>query len=235
MISQGSFWMTISFIGYTISPKKSRPASTNETQPAEIAAAPTVQKAVRRAKALDRLGNWAGQLESMLLRRLLVVGALGALVMIGLFLSNYSSARAVSYWSAMFPIFGLACLAHELAGGRAYAVALWRILVRQMLHWMGPIIAVKILFLQYARGQMSTDAVALTIILVLAVTCFLAGVHFDGSFYWVSIFLALAVVVGTEIETYIWFASVMVLVVTAIAILSTVLLRRGATRTLSVR
>jgi hypothetical protein len=42
-------------------------------------------------------------------------------------------------------------------------------------------VAVKILFMQHARGQMSTDAVALTIILLLAVTCFLAGVHFDRS------------------------------------------------------
>ena len=96
----------------------------------------------------------------------------------------------------MFPIFGVACLAHELAAGRAYEVALWRILLRQALHWIGPIAAVKILFMQHARGQMSTDAVALTIILLLAVTCFLAGVHFDRSFFWVSAFLAVAAAIG---------------------------------------
>jgi hypothetical protein len=138
-----------------------------------------------------------------LLHRLLVVGSLAIFVMIGLFSSNYYSAAAIYYWSAMFPIFGLACFLHELAAGRAYAEALWTILLRQTLHWIGPILAVRILFLQHARGQMSTDAVALTITLVLAVTCFLAGVHFDSSFYWVSAFLAFAVILGTEIETYI--------------------------------
>jgi hypothetical protein len=164
----------------------------------------------------------------MFVRRLLVVGVLGLLVMFGLFLSNYSSEKAGFYWCAMFPVFGIACLAHELAAGRAYEVPLWRILMRQVLHWVGPIIAVKILFMQHARGQMSTDAVALTIILLLAVTCFLAGVHFDRSFYWVSAFLALAAVIGTEIETYLWFAVVLALIAIAIAALSAILLRRGA-------
>ena len=49
-----------------------------------------------------------------------------------------------------------------LAAGHAYEIALWRIVLRQTLHWIGPIVAVKILFMQHARGQMSTDAVALT-------------------------------------------------------------------------
>ena len=99
---------------------------------------------------------------------------------------------------------------------------------RPALHWVGPIVAVKILFLQHARGQMATDAVALTVILLLTVTCFLAGVHFDRSFYWVSAFLALAAVIGTEIETYLWFAVVLLLIAIAVALVSAVLLRRGS-------
>jgi hypothetical protein len=174
------------------------------------------------------LPAWARRLESIFVRRLLVVGVLGVMVMIGLFLSNYSSEWARSYWCAMFPIFGVACLAHELAAGRAYEIALWRILLRQALHWIGPVVAVKILFMQHARGQMANDAVALTIILLLAVTCFLAGVHFDLSFYWVSAFLALAAVIGTEVETYLWFVVVLLLIGVAIAVLSTMLLRRSS-------
>jgi hypothetical protein len=175
-----------------------------------------------------RVTTWASRLESVFVWRLLVVGMLGVLVMIGLFLSNYSSDGALYYWCAMFPIFGVACLAHELVAGRAYEIALWRILLRQALHWLGPIVAVKILFMQHARGQMATNAVALTIILLLAVTCFLAGVHFDRSFYWVSAFIAVAAIIGTEVETYLWFVVVMLLIGIAIAALSAILLRRGS-------
>jgi hypothetical protein len=60
---------------------------------------------------------------------------------------------------------------------------------------------------------------------VLAVTCFLAGVHFDHSFYWVSGLLAPAAMIGTEIETYLWLVAVIVLIAIAVAALSAILLR----------
>ena len=162
-----------------MSPNESEPQHFPEASTAEFTPqAPGSSKPSTSSSPLGRAGTWATQVESMFVRRLLVVGVLGILVMIGLFLSNYSSEKARFYWCAMFPIFGAACLAHELAAGRAYEIALWRILMRQALHWIGPIVAVKILFMQHTRGQMATDAVALTIILLLAVTCFLAGVHF---------------------------------------------------------
>lgn len=216
-------------IQLTVSPNESESQHFSEASAAELPPQASASSHTSKAPSpLMRAGLWASRLESMFIRRLMVVGSLGLLVMIGLFLSNYSSEKARFYWCAMFPIFGIACLAHELAAGRAYEIALWRILLRQALHWIGPIVAVKILFLQHARGQMATDAVALTIILLLAVTCFLAGVHFDRSFYWVSAFLALAAVIGTEIETYLWFAVVLVLIAAAIAVLSGILLRRGS-------
>jgi len=196
--------------------------------PPQTAGAPLPPRPLKSLTTLERLTAWGDRLESMLVRRLLIVAVLGVMVMIGLFLSNYSSEKARYYWCAMFPIFGVACLAHELAARREYVIPLWRILLRQALHWLGPIVAVKILFMQHARGQMSTDAVALTIILLLAVTCFLAGIHFDRSFYWISAFLALAAVIGTEIETYLWLVAVLFLLGVAIAVLSAILLRRGA-------
>jgi hypothetical protein len=199
-----------------------------ESRHTEASASSTSQQPPAPSTTMERLSAFLGKLESTLIRRMLIVGALGVMVIIGLFLSNYSSEKARYYWCALFPIFGVACLAHELASGKAYEIPLWRILLRQALHWVGPIIAVKIMFLQHARGQMATDAVALTIILLLAVTCFLAGVHFDGSFYWVSAFLILAAVIGTEIETYLWFVVVLFLIGVALAVLSAMLLRRGS-------
>jgi hypothetical protein len=211
-----------------VSPKESEPWHFPEASAAEPSSQASSSQPPKSSSPLERAGTLANRFESIFVRRLMVVGVLGMLVMFGLFLSNYSSERARFYWCAMFPIFGVACLAHELAAGRAYEIALWRILMRQALHWIGPIVAVKILFMQHARGQMATDAVALTIILLLAVTCFLAGVHFDRSFYWVSAFLALAAVIGTEIETYLWFVVVLALIAVAIAALSAILLRRGS-------
>ncbi len=165
-----------------------------------------------------------------LLRRLLIIGALSVLVMIGLFLTNFSHLRALYYWSAMFPIFGLFCLWHELIGPSPEAGPAWKIILRQVLHWLGPIIAVQIIFLQLERGQMDADAVALVTLVILAVTCFMAGVHMDRTFFWVSNALAVAAVIGTEVEAYIWMIAALAVVALAITVFAATALRRRATQ-----
>jgi hypothetical protein len=178
------------------------------------------------SKPPDRFVAFAARIELSLLRRMLIIGGLGVLIMFGLFLANYSPTRADWYWSLMFPIFGLVCLGHQLIAGDTHGMPAWMVLLKQALHWLGPIVAVRIIFLQLARGQMAADAVALMILLVLAVTCYLAGIHFDRSFVWVSAFLALAALGGTEIEAYLWLFVVLTILVVALVVLSAFLLRR---------
>ena len=172
-------------------------------------------------------GTWTSRLRAAFVRHLLAVGVLGAMVMIGLFLSNYSSVDGLYYWCAMFPLFGVASIARELTDARASGTAFGPILIRQFLHWIGPVIAVKILFMQHARGQMSTDAVALTTVLVLAVTCFLAGINFEPSFLWISALLVLAALIGTEIETYLWLVVLLFLIGIVLAAIAVIMLRRA--------
>jgi hypothetical protein len=154
------------------------------------------------AHSRDRLTSVAARFQAVVLRRALIVGVLVLLVMVGLFLSNFAVNKALGYWELMFPVFGVACVWHELAGGAAYVKPLWRVLLRQFFHWMFPIIAVRVLFLQHARGEMSADSVALVVLVLPALTCFLAGIHFDNSFVWVSLVLVAAAIIGTEVETY---------------------------------
>jgi hypothetical protein len=170
--------------------------------------------------------RWASRIEAAMLRQLLMIGALCVLVMIGLFLTNVNHLDARFYWSAMFPIFGIVSLWHELMGPRPHPGPVWWRILTQALHWLGPIVAVRIIFLQLARGQMDADAVALMTLLTLAVTCFLAGVHFDRGFYWVSIVLAFAAVVGTEVEAYIWMLLAIAVVAIAITVFAAIALRR---------
>jgi hypothetical protein len=178
-------------------------------------------------------GSWTSKIESLLLRRLLIIGVLSVLVMIGLFLTNVSHLHARHYWSAMFPIFGIVSLWHELCGPNSNPGPLWKRILRQVLHWLGPIVAVQIIFLQLARGQMDADAVALVTLVILAVTCFMAGVHMDRSFYWVSAALAFAAVVGTEVEAYLWMLAAIAIVALAITVFAAIALRRRTTEVAS--
>jgi len=177
-------------------------------------------------RSLDRLTSIADRFQAVVLRRAVIIGGLVLLVMVGLFLSNFAVNKSLGYWEAMFPVFGVACTWHELAGGAAHVTPLWRLLLRQFLHWLFPIFAVRVLFLQQARGQMSAESVALVVLVLLALTCFLAGVHFDRSFVWVSVVLVAAAILGTEVETYLWLIAVFGAVALVLAVLSSVLLRR---------
>jgi hypothetical protein len=169
---------------------------------------------------------WTAKIETSLLHRVLIIAGLGILIMFGLFLANYSPQRADWYWSAMFPVFGLVCLIHQLSVGITHGRPAWQLPLVQALHWLGPIVAVRIIFLQLSRGQMAADAVALMILLVLAVTVYLAGLHFDRSFIWVSLVLVLAALGGTEVEAYFWLMVVVVLLMTALAVFAGVLIKR---------
>lgn len=175
------------------------------------------------------LVSWTSRIEALLLRRILIVCGLAVLVMIGLFLANVNQPRARFYWTAMFPVFGIVSIWHELHRPDRGDEPAWKMIVRQALHWLGPIVAVRIIFLQLSRGQMDADADALATLLILAVTCFLAGVHLDRTFYWVSAVLAIAVVVGTEVEAYLWMLAVIALVAIALAVLAAAGLRRRGT------
>src|SRR5271156_6898874 len=86
--------------------------------------------------------SWSSRIEPGLLRRVLIVGVLCVLVMIGLFLTNVSRLHARYYWSAMFPIFGIVSLWHELLGPGRHEGPVWRRIMLQALHWLGPIVAV---------------------------------------------------------------------------------------------
>ncbi len=173
--------------------------------------------------------GWTSRFEAVLLRRLLIVGALCVLVMIGMFLTNVNHLEARFYWSAMFPIFGLVSVWHELLGPSRHERPAWKRILIQALHWLGPIVAVWIIFLQLARGQMDADAVALMTLVLLAVTCFMAGLHLDHSFYWVSAVLAFAAVIGTEVEAYLWLLVAIAIVAIAITVFAAIALRRRTT------
>jgi len=190
----------------------------------------TVAKDAPATTVAPASSDWTGRFEAGLLRRLLVVGVLSVLVMIGLFLTNVSHLHARYYWSAMFPIFGIVSLWHELVGPNSNPGPLWKRVLRQVLHWLGPIVAVQIIFLQLARGQMDADSVALVTLVILAVTCFMAGVHMDRSFYWVSAALAFAAVVGAEVEAYLWMLAAIAIVAVAITVFAAIALRRRASQ-----
>jgi hypothetical protein len=165
------------------------------------------------------------RLRTSLHRLLLVVGVLTLLSALGLLLTNYRPATALSYWSIMFPAFGVVALWQVVTRSeRAENAALT--IARVAAHWLGPLIALRVLFLQLHRGQMDADAVGATTLLLLAATSFFAGLYQDRLFFVAAAILALGTVVATEIEAYIWLIVVIGLLAGAATVGGVVLWRR---------
>lgn len=168
----------------------------------------------------------AKRLERMILVRVLIVAGLGVLVMVGLFLTNVDRDKARMYWTAMFVVFALASIGDSLLRRTDESEEIWKMLLKQILHWIVPLVAVRVLFYQFALGQMSADAVALSTLLILTVTCFLAGVHFEHSFVWVSAMLAAAAALGTALQAYIWMVALVGIAALVIFVIAATMLRR---------
>jgi hypothetical protein len=165
------------------------------------------------------------QLGRSLHQLLLVAGVLTLLAAIGLLLTNARPATALTYWSIMFPAFGLVALwqvvRHRERTENAAVTA-----ARVAAHWLGPLIALRLLFLQLYRGQMDADAVGATTLLLLAVTSFLAGIYQDRLFFFAAAILALGTAVATELEAYIWLVVIIGILAVAAIIGGAVLWRR---------
>lgn len=115
--------------------------------------------------------------------------ALLALVGVGLAMSN--SRATQSYWIALVPVFGVLCVLTAWYRGDTRSTML-----RQVLHWAGIGLAVGIDFAYIkGAGEQTAEASGLNSLLLLALGCYLAGVHMEWLFILAGALLTLVLVV----------------------------------------
>ncbi len=136
--------------------------------------------------------------------RRIVFIALVALSIVGIGVMDFSEKFALWYWLAMAPIFAGASLtlawktAHEhdsTAGGH---------IRRQLLHWLVLVVALLLVFLMVRFDHLLPAAAGLVALLLLAVTCLLAGVHFEWRMAVLGTILTLTFIAGVFVESFFW-------------------------------
>ncbi len=136
--------------------------------------------------------------------RRIVFIALVALSILGIGVMDFSEKFALWYWLCMAPIFAGASLtlawktAHEhdaTAGGH---------IKRQLLHWLVLVVALLLVFLMQRFGHLMPGSAGLVALLLLAVTCLLAGVHFEWRMAVLGSILTLTFVAGVFVESFFW-------------------------------
>jgi hypothetical protein len=98
------------------------------------------------------------------------------LTLFGVAYASFSRQSMVGYWEFLAPVIGILCViigwphAHDKA-------ARLRLIWTQALHWAAFLVAMNLLLLSGVASLLSPDAIGLTILTLLALGTFVAGVH----------------------------------------------------------
>jgi hypothetical protein len=126
------------------------------------------------------------------------------LALLGVALSSASNSAAPVYWVSLVPIYGVMCLAIAWTRARHDERAVRPEIIRQLLHWVGIGVALALDFMVRGTQIETGKAAGINALLLLALGCYLAGVHLEWVFALVGVLLSLALVVITQAEEYMW-------------------------------
>jgi hypothetical protein len=133
-----------------------------------------------------------------------MTAAMILLTMLGVGLTTTDRANALTYWMALVPVYGLFCIATAWVrrgkGGRPDLAAV----LRQVFHWLGIGGALWLDFLIRRSGEETGAAAGLNALLLLALGCYLAGVHLEWTFVLVGLMLTLTGIIVVKAEQYMW-------------------------------
>jgi hypothetical protein len=126
------------------------------------------------------------------------------LAIIGVGITDFSPARSYWYWIAMAPIFACACLIIEWTQMRREGTSWLSMLRTQLLTWLGLLVSVQIVFLLLRSGRLTYESTGLVILLLLALTTYIVGIHLGFQVCLLGVFLGLTLLVAAYLEQYIW-------------------------------
>jgi hypothetical protein len=150
------------------------------------------------------------------------------LAMLGVGLTTTSRPLARAYWFWLVPVYGLLCVATAWARSGRGAVGFGPV-VRQVVHWLAVAAALWIDFLVRGAGEETAVAAGYNALLLLALGCFLAGVHLEPLFAVVGLVLTATLLVVVRAEQYLWVV-VVIGVAAVAAIVAALWVRRRAAR-----
>jgi hypothetical protein len=126
------------------------------------------------------------------------------LALLGVGLTSARSTYALTYWVALVPVYGLACVLTAWRRAALSKHSEGRLVIRQVLHWTGIAAALGFDFLIRGSGEETAVAAGLNALLLLALGCYLAGIHFERLFVLVGILLSIIFVIVTKTTEYLW-------------------------------
>lgn len=123
---------------------------------------------------------------------------------VGVGITDASVTMSHWYWTAMVPVFFGACLFLEWQVTKKKNVSPRSVIIKQAQHWLGLLAAIYLTFFLRKIGSLNNETTGLILLLIIALTTYLAGVTMGWMFRLLGIFLGLSLFLVAYVENYIW-------------------------------
>ena len=133
-----------------------------------------------------------------------VLIALMTLAVIGIGITYLSPQKSYRYWIAMVPVFGGLCLSIEWSQLRGKSQDKWAIVRDQLYHWFAVLVAVLLVSLLSNAGKLNTQDTSIIVLLLLALSTFLAGIQIGWRLYLIGFFLGVIILMTAYLKDYLW-------------------------------
>lgn len=124
------------------------------------------------------------------------------LSVLGVAIADASERMSHWYWLAMVPFFFGACLFLEWQSTLESGVPAKTIVLKQIQHLLGLLVGIYLTFFLREIGSLDNQTTGLILLLLLALTTFLAGVTMGWLFRLLGIFLAISLILVAYTEHY---------------------------------
>ena len=99
-------------------------------------------------------------------------------------------------------IYALFSLVRAWLQARERHESIWSEIHLHLFHWLGALVALHIIFMLERHDILSRDAASNVSMVILALSSYLAGLHFERMFLLIGIVLAIMAVIGAFVEQY---------------------------------
>ena len=137
----------------------------------------------------------------------------------GVAITDMSPSWGYWFWLGLVPLLAITSLYRSWADERGREGGVFWTLRIQILHWLGLLGALQIVFVLYTyTNRINAAESGLISLLVVALSAFLAGVHFHWHFALLGIMLALSTLAMAWVEALVWIVIPLVLIAVAIVL-----------------
>ena len=141
---------------------------------------------------------------------------------IGLVVTRVYPDKSWVYWVILSFVYAIICLWLSIFLSR-YKTRLFRHLGQEALHWIASLVAIYIIILQVNEGVVGNLEGGITIMIILALATFIAGIYIDGTFMLVGFVLGVFTLITTLVKS---FFILIALIIVIIAIIFTAFIAR---------